>query len=84
MVKKNDATRWISAGIGSSATPSAEVNNSGCWLTYAMSARRVSAQNPGSSIGNSDGIGRCQLSPSPARSCAKVRRDREGLAPEVV
>ena len=33
MLRKNDANRWISAGIGFSATPSAEVNNSGCWLT---------------------------------------------------
>jgi hypothetical protein len=33
MVKKNEAKCWISAGIGFSATPWAEVNNSGCWLT---------------------------------------------------
>jgi hypothetical protein len=37
-----------------------------------MSARRVSAQNPSSSIGNKDGSGGCQVIPSPARSCANV------------
>ena len=58
MVRKNEAMRCISAGIGSSATPRSEVNSSGCWLTYTMSARRVSAQKPASSIGNSDGSGR--------------------------
>ncbi len=30
MVRKNEANRWISAGIGFNATPSAEVNSSGC------------------------------------------------------
>ena len=30
MLRKKDANRWISAGIGLSATPSAEVNDSGC------------------------------------------------------
>ena len=44
MLKKNEANRCTSAGIGFNATPCAEVNNSGCWLTYAMSARRVWAQ----------------------------------------
>ena len=29
MLRKNDANRWISAGIGFSATPSAEVNELG-------------------------------------------------------
>ena len=33
MAKKNVAIFWISAGMGSSATPWVEVNSSGCWLT---------------------------------------------------
>ena len=33
MVRKNEANRCTSAGIGSSATPCAEVNSSGCVLT---------------------------------------------------
>jgi hypothetical protein len=36
-----------------------------------MSARRVNAQNPGSSIENIDGNGGCQVNPSAARNRAK-------------
>ena len=72
MVRKNEANRCTSAGIGSNATPSVEVNSSGWWLAKWMSSRRVNAQNPGSEISKRVGSGRCQLRPSSARNCANV------------
>ncbi len=72
IIRKKVAMRCSSAGIGSSAMPWAELNSSGCRLAWTMSARRVSAQNPGSVLSNTEGTGGCQLSPSADRSSAKV------------
>ena len=74
--------RCNSAGIGSSAIPLAELNSSGCRLACTMSARRVSAQNPGSVPSNTEGTGGCQLSPGVARSSAKVRSRASKVCPQ--